>query len=1422
MAKRILGLDLGTTSIGWAVVTEAQEANEISTIEKLGVRVNPLTTDEQTDFQKGKPITTNANRTLARSARRSLQRFKLRRENLVKILLENNWINEDELLAESGNKSTFETYGFRNAAATTQIQLNQFARVLLMINKKRGYKSSRKVNNTEEGQLVDGMEIAKKLYNENLTPGQYVLELLNDGKKKIPDFYRSDLQNELEQIWQVQQKYHPQILTNDFKAKIDGKGARLTAQTFYAIYQFNTAENTGTKDQKKIQAYQWRVDALTKQLTQPELAYVIADINGQLTNSSGYLGAISDRSKALFFNKQTVGQFLFKQLQQNPNNSTKGKVFYRQDYLDEFETIWQVQAKGREKQLTNQLKAEIRDVVIFYQRKLKSQKNLVSLCQLEHKEISVNGVKKTIGYRVAPKSAPLFQQFKIWQQLHNVRIKDKTTKQILELAQEDKQLLFQELNVKGKMAAAKVLKTLNYNKNYELNYKELEGNNTNAALYNAYLNILDAEGYDVKAELKIKLNKDEIALTDLEVPAHTITQMIEEIFNHLGINTQILYFNPNLDGQNFENQPAYQLWHLLYAYEEDNSTTGLAHLYQLLNKKFGFNTEQAKLLAKVVFQPDYGNLSSKAMRKIYPNILENEYDKACVLASYNHSVNSLTKEQLANRTLKAKLDILPKNSLRNPVVEKILNQMVNVVNTIIDTENIKRKEVGLPQDFKFDEIRIELARELKKNAAERAEQTNQINRSNTAHQAIIKILQQQDGIKNPTRNDIIRYKLYQELKDNGYKDLYTNTYIQRENLFNNNYDIDHIIPQSRLFDDSFSNKTLVPRQVNIEKSNRTAADYIADKFGQKGLDSFTQSIEKLYEINKKNADSGITKAKYLKLLKTATDIGDGFIERDLRDTQYIAKKAKEMLFQITPNVVTTSGKITDRLRQDWDLVNVMKELNFDKYKALGLTETIQNKNGSNKEVITEWTKRNDHRHHAMDALTIAFTKKSFIQYLNNLNARNTDAAQTIANTQHKNTLTASNLTIATADVIAIEAKETIKLKDGDGNYKRVFKQPIPNFRQLAKTQLQQVLVSHKTKNKVATKNKNIVAGANTPQITLTPRGQLHKETVYAKIKQHIVLVEKVSAKFNQQTIAKVSNPTYRNLLLNRLQQNNNDPKKAFTGKNALDKTPIYTNASKTQVIPDKVKLIAFEDSFVIRKPIAPDLKIDKVIDQGIKRILQQRLAQYNDDPKKAFTDLESNPIWLNQQKGIAIKSVTISGVKNAEALHHKIDNAKNPLLDVNGNKQPTSFVSTGNNHHVAIYTDQKGNLQETVVSFYEAVARLNANLPIVDKQYNQSLGWQFLFTLKQNEMFIFPTSTFNPKEIDLTNPNNYALISPNLFRVQKIATKDYFFRHHLETNVDDKSILKGTTWRREGLAGIKHIVKVRLNHLGQIMQIGEY
>jgi CRISPR-associated endonuclease Csn1 len=238
--KRILGLDLGTNSIGWALVNEAENCNETSSIIKLGVRAIHFDTlvssetgkevkgDPSDFFKSGKGVSPNAGRTQKRGARRNLQRYKLRRKNLIELLINSGIITNETLLCEEGNHSTFETYRLRAKAAEEEISLDQFARVLLMINKKRGYKSSRKAKGNEDGSLIDGMEIARRLYDEDKTPGQLCYELMEEGKRFFPDFYASDLQNELDKIWIKQSIHYPNILTTVVKDEIKGKNAQQT------------------------------------------------------------------------------------------------------------------------------------------------------------------------------------------------------------------------------------------------------------------------------------------------------------------------------------------------------------------------------------------------------------------------------------------------------------------------------------------------------------------------------------------------------------------------------------------------------------------------------------------------------------------------------------------------------------------------------------------------------------------------------------------------------------------------------------------------------------------------------------------------------------------------------------------------------------------------------------------------------------------------------------------------------------------------------------------------------------------------------------------------------------------------------------------------------------------------------------------
>ncbi len=248
---------------------------------------------------------------------------------------------------------------------------------------------------------------------------------------------------------------------------------------------------------------------------------------------------------------------------------------------------------------------------------------------------------------------------------------------------------------------------------------------------------------------------------------------------------------------------------------------------------------------------------------------------------------------------------------------------------------------------------------------------------------------------------------------------------------------------------------------------------------------------------------------------------------------------------------------------------------------------------------------------------------------------------------------------------------------------------------------------------------------------------------------------------------------------------------------------------------------------------------NKIIDKKSRELIEKHIKEYGVD---ALTNLERNPIWVNKDKNIIIKNVTILAKdQNLDAIHYK-RNKDGQLIYDKTTKQtiPNDFINKQNNHHASIYRrpiiDKSGNikldhngcvqyeLEQRIISFYEAVERKNQGLPIIDKTYKVDEGWEFVFSMKKNEYFVFPNinSNFNPTEIDLTNPQNLSLISPNLYRVESISHNDYFFRHHLDATTNKSLDLKEHTWKRiRSLSNLNDIIKVRINHIGQIVEIGE-
>lgn len=122
MSKKILGLDLGTTSIGWAFIHE----NDLQPKVRLGVRITPLTSDERDKFNKGQTISTNQDRTLKRGARKTLDRYQLRRKKLVKLAVMHGLATENDIL--KNKEQGIEAWELRAKAAKQRVSLDELVR----------------------------------------------------------------------------------------------------------------------------------------------------------------------------------------------------------------------------------------------------------------------------------------------------------------------------------------------------------------------------------------------------------------------------------------------------------------------------------------------------------------------------------------------------------------------------------------------------------------------------------------------------------------------------------------------------------------------------------------------------------------------------------------------------------------------------------------------------------------------------------------------------------------------------------------------------------------------------------------------------------------------------------------------------------------------------------------------------------------------------------------------------------------------------------------------------------------------------------------------------------------------------------------------------------------------------------------------
>lgn len=508
---------------------------------------------------------------------------------------------------------------------------------------------------------------------------------------------------------------------------------------------------------------------------------------------------------------------------------------------------------------------------------------------------------------------------------------------------------------------------------------------------------------------------------------------------------------------------------------------------------------------------------------------------------------------------------------------------------------------------------------------------------------IIKRFTDSDVKKRPSRSEVLRYKLWLEQK---YRSPYTGEMIPLGKLFTPAYEIEHIIPQSRYFDDSFSNKVICEAEVNKLKDNLLGHEFIVKFHGAKvslsgGSSVNVFSVSDYEQFVKDNYSRNQTKLKKLMM----DDIPEQFIARQLNDSRYISKLVKSLLSNIvreeneqeetSKNLLVCTGGVTDRLKKDWGINDVWNKIILPRFQRLNeLTDTtrftalnasghaipsmpLELQKGFNK-------KRIDHRHHAMDAIIIACAGRNIVSYLNNESA-------------------CKGAKISRYDLqrLLCDKQKT----DEMGNYRWMIKKPWDSFTQDVYVVLQNIIVSFKQNLRVINKTVNYcqhyVDGKK--KMVKQEKGDswairkpLHKDTVSGEV--NLRDIKTVTLKDALKNLNVIVEKDLKKKLKELLEMHLSDKqiKQYFevhkeTWRDVdLKKIKVYYFTKETKDRFFAVRTL-LDTSFNQKKIIG------KVTDTGIQKILLRHLEINENDVERAFSSegierMNKNIVMLNNGK----------------------------------------------------------------------------------------------------------------------------------------------------------------------------------------------
>lgn len=1505
--KKILGLDLGTNSIGWAVVNES-ESGQLTGIDSVGSRILPMSADQMGDFEKGNSISQTRERTGYRGTRRLRERFLLRRERLHRTLMQMGFLPEHYA-------SSIDGYGKFKKGTEPKIEWGKNEEGKFEFIFQESFDQMLDVFRCEQPQTVSDRKVPadwtlyflrKKALTQKIEKAELAWILLNFNQKR--GYYQ--LRGEEEETDATKREDYMKLQV----VEVEDSGDRKGKAVWYNVKLSNGLVYKRASDQPLDWVGKFKEFIVTTHLEKDGSVkldrYGQAKVSLRLPKEDDWT-LLKKRTEAdIEHSDKTVGEFIFDNILATPDVKVIGslvRTVERKFYKSELKKILAKQSEFHPELIDEELYNSciqilypnnesyrnsiagkgfsylLVDDIIFYQRPLKSMKQLVGNCPYETRKYvdSKTGELCSSPIKCIAKSNPLFQEFRLWQFLSNLRIyaDDGTnadvTSQYL-AGPDDWTRLFEWLNDKKEIDQSTLLKKY-------FGFKEKGGR-----LPFRWNYVVDKKYpcNKTRAAILAKLQKSEI------------TKLTPVLLS--------------------------KIWHLLYSVKTkeeidavfSSSKIGIGGIYDELRQNFSDETID-KLKSVRFEEEDYGSYSEKAIKKLLPlmrvgkcwnedrinpivrnrieKLLSGEYDDnidnkvrdkvaslqkvedyqglplwlACYVVYGRHSEGRETGKWKSPEDIDLYLNGFKQHSLRNPIVEQVVTETLRVVRDIW-------RKVG-----NIDEIHIELGRELKSTNDQRAKTTRRIIENENAnqrirtllheflnpeyaiegvrpyspiHQEILKIyeegamlgatdrsddiddiiarLSSVDSSKRPSKTDIIKYKTWLE---QNYRSPYTGQPIPLAKLFTHEYEIEHIIPQSRYFDDSLQNKVICEAEVNRLKDRLLGYEFIKKHHGEvvtlTGGKVVTILSEEAYETLVKKTYAS-NRAKMQKLLME--DIPDGFIERQMNDTRYISRYIMALLSNIvreeikpgeyeqetvSKNLISCNGGVTTRLKKDWGVNDVWNSIilpRFIKLNEICNTTSFTSVNGEGHlipnmpdELLRGFSKKRiDHRHHAMDAIVIACASRNHVHLLNN------EAAKS------------ENKSIRHHLSRKLRRFEKVVIKGAEREVAKEFLKPWETFTQDVKTALERIVVSFKQNTRVINKATNVymsyrdengeirrdssgkpvkgrVAQKANPDWWAI-RKPLHKDTVFAKVALREIKEVRLGVALQNPDliVGKELRDEIKRLL--GLGYNEKQIKKYFSEGDNKD---IWAEFN-----PAKVKVYYFtDDTFAVRKSLDDSFDEKKirtsVTDTGIQKILRAHLAENQNNPKIAFGPdgierLNANIVRLNGgRKHQPIYKVRVYEHANKFAIG-KTGNKKDKYVE----------AAKGTNLYFAVYADKDGNRTFDTIPLNEVIDRMKNGLGPVPEE--NAAGNKLLFYLSPNDLVYVPGEEEIINDID----NNYKISS--IYKIVSFTSKRlYVVPYYVSKSIVDK--VEYTQLNKLEFTMEKdRCVPLKVDRLGNITYIG--